>query len=261
MESYSERCTSIETIAPGRMKRSSIWGHSPFAEACSTWRTMSRAICDGVLASLRVADHDVAVAVDPQDHAAGVGRPELARRQTAAGCGGVDGLGGRRGAGQVATAVAGIAVPEDRHAGSSFEWQATSISARSPRTALPRSRGCRLESLAVANAVAASPTVPATTNASRVPPTWTSVPESSAPNGREADEREQVERDEPASEMIGRRELDEGVRVRGEQRERGTDADEEDAREAASWTGASASRSTLKPSAPILNAPERRPRE
>ena len=49
---------------------------------------------------------------------------------------------------------------------------------------------------------------------------------------READEREQVERDEPAAEMIGRGELDERVRVRGEERERGADADEEDSREA-----------------------------
>ena len=48
-------------------------------------------------------------------------------------------------------------------------------------------------------------------------------------------------------------ELDECVRVRGEERERDTDREEEDAGEQASSTGASASARTPKPVAPVAN--------
>ena len=46
--------------------------------------------------------------------------------------------------------------------------------------------------------------------------------------GCEADEGEEIQRDEPSPQVVRCGELDEGIRVRGEERERGADADQED---------------------------------
>ena len=75
---------------------------------------------------------------------------------------------------------------------------------------------------------------------------------------READEREQVEADEPAAQVVGRGELDERVGVRGEERERGADADEDDPRQACLVHRGEREQEDAEPERPGRERPERR---